>query len=191
MARGRKPKPDALKRAQGNPGKRALPELPVEAAQQPLAPPARSSAPARLSEEGRRIWDALAPELERMKFLRSSDQGAFERYCDTLASYWRVTLELREVGETYETESAHGRMLRVHPKFAVQDRLARRLDQLEDRFGLTPAARQQILQRLAAQPTHLPLQSGERPNEAGEALAPSRNKPSPIGILRGGGGALH
>src|SRR5690625_1355421 len=122
MARGRKAKPAALKRAQGNPGKRALPELPVEAEQQPLKSSANSTAPKRLSAEGRRIWDALAPELERLKFLRPSDQPAFERYCDTLASYWRVTLELRKAGETYETESAHGRMLRVHPKFMVQDR---------------------------------------------------------------------
>src|SRR5690625_1881066 len=106
MSRGRKPKLDALKRAQGNPGKRALPALPVEAEQAPLPKSKRSSAPKRLSADGRKIWDALAPELERLKFLRASDQGTFERYCDTLASYWQVTLELRDAGATYETESA-------------------------------------------------------------------------------------
>lgn len=191
MARGRKAKPAELKRAQGNPGKRALPELPVEAEQKPLAPSKRSSAPKRLTADGRKIWDALAPELKRLKFLRSSDQGAFERYCDTLASYWRVTLELRKAGETYETESAHGRMLRIHPKFMVQERLSRRLDQLEDRFGLSPAARQQIMQRLAAQPPGLPLEPGEKAGEGEEAPAPAPGKPSPIGMLRGGSGALH
>lgn len=103
------------------------------------------------------IWKQVAPELERLNLLRPSDGHAFSRYCETLVSYWEITSKLRMIGTTYETDSAHGKMRRISPEFAVQERLFNRLTAMEDRFGLNPASRQQIMLKLLGGQGHLPL----------------------------------
>lgn len=177
MARGRRPDAPALKELKGNPGKRRIVKASVAAAPGELGP-----APGTLKTAGaKRLWDEIGTELQRMNFLRASDRPAFARYCETLDRYWDVTQRMGKGGETYMTESAHGSMLRIHPLFAVQERLAKRLEGLEDRFGLNPQARQQYLLRMAqAQLPLLPLgQPGEKP--AGEAPPPDGG--SPVGLL--------
>lgn len=182
MARGRRPEPGEVKEAKGNPGRRpnatgAAVELPGLGAE----------APEQLTGEARTIWGALAPELARMKLLRATDAPVFARYCDHLARFWRVKAALDGVGEVYETDSAHGRMLRINPWFAVLDRLCKRLEALEDRIGLSPAARQQLLLRMAAVPAApLPGPLGE----AAEIRAPAAPT-TPIGVLSRGSGAVN
>jgi P27 family predicted phage terminase small subunit len=169
MMRGRRPEPAALQEAKGNPGRRK-PRAQIEVA------PADGRAPEHLSRDAKLVWAALAPELERLKFLRLTDVPAFARYCSDLAKYWEITRKLATQTETYWTESNHGRLQRVNPLFLVQDRIARRLNDIEDRFGLSPAARQRIFQQLAAATPMLPL--GD--------TAPSTQQPtaeSPIGLL--------
>lgn len=172
--RGRKPQPDELKRAKGNPGKRAL-AAPLEAS------PVTLKAPAKLSAAALAVWRETATELERMNFLRPTDRNAFARYCETVAEYWRVSTSLRRLkSNTYETDTLHGRMLRIHPDFLVQDRLFKRLTDLEDRFGLSPAARQAIMLRLAQVQPQLPF---------GATAVPETKEPDgPIGIL---GASVH
>lgn len=146
--RGRRPKPAALKEAQGNPGHRTIVDTPAPA---PTSDAARvvsgTSFPFKVSDDAQRLYDLIAPELQRLNFLRATDEPAFRRYCDTLARYWRVTEQMEQLGgETYECKTTTGEtMLRLRPQFVVQERLARRLDTLEDRFGLTPMARQQYM----------------------------------------------
>ncbi len=170
-----------LKRAKGNPGKRALP-LVADAPGGAIRPLAKLR-PAAIS-----VWHQLAPELERLNFLRATDRQAFGRYCDTLAHYWEVTTALRKAGgDTYETESLHGKMLRVHPLFLVQERLFRRLTELEDRFGLSPAARQSIMLRLAQAQPMLPFDA--KPGAPQPAASPDAQ--SPIGLLNDPQGSVH
>lgn len=181
--------PAEIAEARGNPGRRKrrtafADAVPVLAAEGPEAAP-----PPQLSEPARQVWQALAPELARLKLLRTTDGQAFARYCDTLARYWEVTRELDKLGDTYVSKSQHGTLHRLRPQFIVQDRLARRLIDLEDRFGLSPAARQRILLQLAAatvQP-NLPF-GGKQPVGAADEL-PGAEEPasqpasSPIGLL--------
>lgn len=184
--RGRKPQSDEVKRAKGNPGRRRI--APPSDAVSGLAP----AAPSDLAAAARRIWDALAPELGRLKFLRETDRGAFARYCEHLATWWRMTKDLRKEGETYLSKSEHNPegMLRVNPKFLIRERVEKRLEVLEERFGLSPASRQQILHRVALLPPMgptgelFPATSGEDPTKS-DAEAPAPAPPaSPVGILR-------
>ena len=55
MARGRRPKPTALKKLEGNPGKRPLNEL------EPVPPVASLRCPNYLLPEARKEWRRLAP----------------------------------------------------------------------------------------------------------------------------------
>lgn len=79
-----------------------------------------------------------------------SDQNALARYCEALADYVDVTRNLDAQGHVYTSKSNHGELLRISPYFMVQERIVKRLQDLEDRFGLTPASRQQIMSRMAA-----------------------------------------
>jgi P27 family predicted phage terminase small subunit len=183
--KGRKAKPAEVKAAQGNPGRRPIhhaPDLPGLSLQPPKDLPAAA----------RRIWEALAPELSRLKLLRATDLGAFARYCEHLARWAELTKALRKSGETYVTQSAHGTMRRIDPNFMVRDRIEGRLHELEDRFGLTPMARQQLLQKLAIAPLpQTPAGNdlfGTQPEgEAPDAPpAPATLPPSPVGLLNRG-----
>ncbi len=188
--RGRKPKPAELKALQGNPGKRAQPAPPAEPDPEPPAQPPEtaSTAPKHLSDAAARVWATLAPHLTRLKFLRVTDQEAFARYCEHIARYWHLTRALATTGETYETETKHGRMRRINPEFLVRDRIERQLESLEDRFGMSPRARQQILQQMAAATPALPF--GDPPGREAEH-APEPPSPSPVGVLNSGTTSVH
>jgi P27 family predicted phage terminase small subunit len=178
MARGRRPDAPAVKEAKGTKARTA----PVTDSAAVL----RSTMPRTLSAAAKKVWEVLAPELTRMKFLRETDRDAFSRYCEHAARWWKLTRELRREGDTYWTESAHGKMQRLNPKFIVRERIENRLEALEDRFGLNPAARQQILQRLSALPPPAPP-AGDmfaQPGETAENGAPPPKSGSPIGLLR-------
>lgn len=188
MARGRKPDPAAVREAKGNPGKRPVPR---EAA----APAGKLARPSWLTGRARKLWESEAPKLAAMNLLRPSDGPAFARYCKNLARWidWSIELDRDPDGAVYWTESNHGRMKRGHPHIRNLLALERALESAEDRFGMSPRARQEImLKRVAAgaQPD-LPLASGaggQKPEEAREA--PAAAKPaSPIGAL--GTGRLH
>ncbi len=169
---GPKPQPAEIKALKGNPGGRPLGRAPAELGLFSATPP-RS-----LKRKPKAVWKQLAGKLAGLKFIKVSDEPALERYCVDLAAWRDVTAKLEETGQVYETSSTHGTMLRVHPLFLVQDRLAKRLESFEDRFGLNPASRQRILQGLAAQ-----VGGGDLPLPARRDEQPAAPAASPIGML--------
>ena len=201
--RGRKGQPARVREAKGNPGKRAArPAKSTAAAARPakgqdVAMSAKDQGdattavaiskfsggvPRELTKRAKAVWNTLAPQLVHANVVRQTDRGALARYCDTVAEYWAVTQTLRRKKYTYLLKTIAGdKMPRLNPLFMVQDRLAKRLDALEDRFGLTPRSRQEILYRLAqAQAPQLPLD-----NPATGEPAPEPD--SPVGFLNAGG----
>jgi len=152
--KGRPAKPQAMKDAQGNPGKRKRVDVPAVAS--PLDAKGLR-APSQLRPAAQAIWRQIAPELEGMRFLRPTDRHAFARYCETLVRWWDISKKLRVEGETYTSTSAHGELKRINPLVLVELRLSQALSSMEDRFGLNPSARQQILARLSAQQQALPF----------------------------------
>lgn len=182
MARGPKPEPAEVKRAKGNPGRRRLPDATADA----TADLVSTAAPSELAKDAQAIWSRIAPELARLRFLRETDRGAFSRYCEHLAKWWELTKALRKEGETYLSTSDHNPdgLMRVNPKFLIRERIEKRLEVLEDRFGLSPAARQQILQRFAA--GYAPPPPGgmfDQPPAVATPEAPPRPAASPVGLL--------
>jgi P27 family predicted phage terminase small subunit len=171
MARGRIPNSPELNEARGNPGKRAK-KLRVA----DIAPIAGIEAPKHMGAKGRKFWADVAAYITDSRIVRVSDRNILARYCETLADYVKATRELDKQGHVYWTESAHGKMQRISPHFLVQERLVKRLQDMEDRLGLTPASRQQILMRMAANTqTALPLdapRTDASPSEDGVAGVP-------------------
>jgi P27 family predicted phage terminase small subunit len=158
-------------------------------AQQAEAAPAVATveAPAWLRKEGLKIWERLAPRLVSMKLLSPIDAEAFGRYCRNFARWSKMQTVLDDEGETYESESAHGKLKRAHPAFLIADRLEKSLLAAEDRFGLNPAERQRLYAARAAQPAfpgELPFGLPPVPT-APKAGKPKGQPPAPPAV-RGG-----
>lgn len=201
MTRGRRPEPEAVQEAKGNPGRRkrasAKPTnnpddpVPVE-----LGLALKDGVPDILSEEGAAMWRKLAPDLIRMNFVRETDYPAFARYCEYSVLWWDLTRRLNSpvkkrgsnaegLGVVYETTSNHGKMLRVNPLFLVRERVDNRLIAFEDRFGLSPAARMQMVQRMAgtAPPGDLFKSTSGDAQDDSPTPAAGKAEASPIGFL--------
>jgi P27 family predicted phage terminase small subunit len=146
MARGPKPEPASVKLAKGNSSRR-----PIGVDPEPQDDMSHAiAAPAWLKGPGLETWDRLAPRLVSLKLLGPADVETFARYCRNFARWLKMQKVLDEEGETYESESAHGKLKRAHPAFLISDRLDRKLESVEDRFGLNPAERQRIFAARAA-----------------------------------------
>ena len=73
--RGRKPKPTALKIAEGNPGKRAINGY------EPKPPSSLPDCPPHLSEVARDEWQRIAGSLNKIGLLTQVDRTTMAAYC--------------------------------------------------------------------------------------------------------------
>lgn len=186
--RGPKPEPASVKLAKGNTGRRPIvDDGSIVDGDAPAAPAIRP--PSWLKKEGLKVWERLAPRLIALRLLGPADVETFGRYCRNFARWLKMQDTLDKEGETYESESAHGKLKRAHPAFLISDRLDRKLESVEDRFGLNPAERQRIMVSRAAAGAQgeMPLSGGRNPT-AKPAAKPAASTPapakSPIGLLQ-------
>lgn len=138
--RGRIPKPTAVKRLAGNPGKRALNELepkPVKAA------PERADI---LGPVGRRIFEATIRELEAMGTLARCDGESIAVYCRLYERWLECEKWISEKGSTFPVRNADGNVKGVvaWPQVADARGLAQIVLSYQREFGLTPSARSRV-----------------------------------------------
>lgn len=184
MKRGPKPAPAVVKEAKGNPGRRRIGADPVIAA----ASAGGVSPPMWLKGDGLKVWNRLAPNVARLKLLTPVDAESFARYCRNLSRWLKMQDVLDKEGETYESESAHGKLKRAHPAFLIGDRLARLLETQEAVFGLNPAERQRIFAARSMTPDPAGDLFGPRRDDAPPAPGPvgaeaAAPKAGPVGLL--------
>jgi len=144
--RGPKPEPAAIKVKKGSSRRPVGSDPAPEAA----ASPSRVEAPSWLKGDGLDVWKRLAPRLIGMNLLSGTDAETFARYCKNFARWFKMQRVLDAEGETYESESPHGKYKRAHPAYLIADRLERQLTTAEANFGLNPAERQRIFAARAA-----------------------------------------
>ncbi len=177
---GPKPKPAELAELQGNPGHRPIVKTPDTApVVDPSAPDWIASNPDALA-----IWQAYKPHLRVMGYVRNTDRLALARLCDHTARWLKLRKKVDARGESYTTESRHGTMERINPDFNVMMRLEDKMLTLEDRFGLSPATRQQVLRAMRegdGSATAAPELFTSQP-EASQPRAPEAPS-SPIGMM--------
>jgi P27 family predicted phage terminase small subunit len=153
---GRRPKPTAIKKLQGNPGKRPL------NASEPKPPPALGAVPRRrLPPEGKRLWKSLAPMLARLNVLTEADLPALEMTCLHYAVARAALDEMLADGEdgkmAVSTESVTG--IKKHPAASVFRENSTAFRMYLTEFGLTPASR-----------VRLKMDSGEEEKSLAEML---------------------
>ena len=134
--RGPKPKPTALKKLLGNPGKRPLPE------REPQPDPTMPHPPAHLDELACAEWARMAPELNRMRLLTQVDRAAFAGYC---VAYSRWVQACRALGSAanYTHVTAKGNVIQ-HPLVGIANKAQELMLRFLTEFGLTPSSRSRV-----------------------------------------------
>jgi phage terminase small subunit len=176
MARGRKPLSDAIKALKGNPGKRKLLLDGKEQAPDKIVKPDFVS-----GAQEKRMFEAVVKLASR--FIRNSDSFALGRYAYYLSRWAENKKRLKNEDDFYETSTKHGDMLRKHPGSELMLKYEIALLRLEDRLGLSPAARMTIAKGMLLGQSQLPLPlDGEQPQQPDQMPSPSAAI-APIGFL--------
>lgn len=141
MARGRKPIPTNIKLLNGNPGKRPMP------ANEPKPAPVIKipDCPEWVNDEGRKIWDELAPRLERIGLLTEVDLYTFAFGCNAGGKHIQMEKEIKEYGVSCIHTNKGGNDNEVkRPQVAVSDKSFEQFFKMVVEFGLSPSARNKI-----------------------------------------------
>ena len=98
---GRKPKPTAIKKLEGNPGKRQLNEYEPKPMQK--AP----KCPMWLETEAKKEWRRTARQLEDLGILTEVDMAAFAGYCQAYARWKEAEEFISRHGTIVKTPSGY------------------------------------------------------------------------------------
>ena len=133
--RGRKPKPTALKIAQGNPGKRPL------NVHEPRPTKGMPSCPAWLDAEAKAEWKRVAPDLHRMGMLTKIYRAELASFCVAWSMLVTATKHVKDNGITIIT--AKGFVV-PNPALQVVSKSMNDIRSFGSNFGLDPAARTRL-----------------------------------------------
>ena len=98
---GRKPKPTAVKKLEGNPGKRKL------NTKEPIPAKGMPTCPDWLMPEAKEEWERLAELMNQMGVLTEVDMVAFAAYCQSYARWKEAQEHITSGGSTYETDKGY------------------------------------------------------------------------------------
>jgi P27 family predicted phage terminase small subunit len=135
MPPGPPPKPTALKRLAGNPGKRKLD------ANEPQPERVIPAMPRGLPKRAQRFWKDYADKLDRLGLLTEVDGPAFMMMAIHYDVAWEAMQVLKEDGLV--TMDTNG-MARKHPMLQVLRQHSALFLRFAVQFGLTPSARSRL-----------------------------------------------
>ncbi len=129
---GRPPKPTAIKRLTGNPGKRALNK------NEPQPERVIPAMPRGLPKRAKQFWKAHADKLDRLGILTEVDGAAFTVMSIHYAVAWSAMERVFAEGMTRVDENGAERK---HPLLQVWRENSAAYLRYAQQFGLTPSAR--------------------------------------------------
>lgn len=131
---GRKPKPAAIKRIEGNPGKREIKEGYAGTGCMPECPD-------WLNDDAKAEWERLACIFIGKGIIDELDMAAFAGYCQSYSEFKINSEYIKKYGATVETPSGYIQQL---PQVSIARQ--NKLDMLKfaAELGLTPSARTRI-----------------------------------------------
>ena len=133
--RGPPKTPTAIRRARGT--------LRVHRDDEPQPPAGGVHMPPHLGEVAAARWHELLPMLQAIRVMTQADIEALARYCDTYEWWLATRAKLKADGDTYPILNDGGEVKYIaqRPEVSIAHKLAQQLRQLEQDFGLNPAAR--------------------------------------------------
>jgi len=133
--RGRKPQASALRRAAGNPGKRALNH------DEPVPPEGCPDCPEHLSEAARAEWNRLAATLHEMGVVTLADRAALAAYCQAWGRWVEAEEKLKTTPTMLKTPSGY---VQQSPWLSVANKQLELMGRYMAELGLTPSARSRV-----------------------------------------------
>ena len=101
--------------------------------------------PPTLDMVGTNCWLRMTTELAALNLLATTDFLALERYCMLYSKMRIADLALLEHGLTYETvDQLDNTLVKKRPEADLVAKYAAELRQMENTFGLNPAARERV-----------------------------------------------
>ena len=134
--RGRRPKPTALKRATGNPGKRKLNE------HEPKPDAAVPEFPPHLDAEAQEEWARVTPQLMRLRVLTRLDRAALAVYCQAWSRWVDAETKLRQFGAVIKTPRGYPVQ---NPYLGIANTAMATMLRYLGEFGMTPSSRSRIM----------------------------------------------
>ena len=133
---GRKPKPTAIKRLEGNPGKRSLNE------REPVPQKKAPKCPLWLEVEAKKEWRRTARQLEELGILTEVDMAAFAGYCQAYARWKEAEEFISRHGTIVKTPSGYWQQV---PQVSIAQTYLKIMNKFAEQFGLTPSSRSRII----------------------------------------------
>lgn len=133
---GRKPKPTAIKKLEGNPGKRKLNR------KEPVPAKGMPECPDWLLPETKAEWERLCEKLSDMGVLTEIDMAAFAAYCQSFARWKEAQEHIDAEGSTFVTDKGYQQQT---PWVGIANTNQKLMLQAAAEFGLTPSARSRIM----------------------------------------------
>ena len=134
MPKGQKPKPSAIKIAEGNRHQHARDKIKID----PVAK-GRPRMPARLNPMARRIWADVEASLPDGVLTRA-DEGVLERYCVAYARFIDANTKVEATSMLIQTENGPAR----NPLLVVINNERREMNTAGSELGLSPASRARL-----------------------------------------------
>lgn len=135
MARGRPPKPTALKQLAGNPGKRALNGA------EPKPQAKRPPCPKSLQGEARKEWNRMSKQLFELGLLTQVDRAALAAYCQAWAHWVEANEQVEKLGMIVKTENGYPQL---SPYWTIAQQAAKLMKSYLTEFGMTPGSRSRL-----------------------------------------------
>lgn len=135
--RGRKPKPVAIKKLEGNRSKEKLPEEVVIGGRpnEPMEPPES------LDDDAKEFWAEAVPILHKVGLLDTVDRAALEM---TATAYARVLQARRVIAEEGMMSVGHRGQPREHPMLSTERAAMQTFLRFAEQYALTPVARTRL-----------------------------------------------
>lgn len=132
---GRPPKPTALKKLQGNPGKRKSNNS------EPMPDATMPDCPVWLNVEAKIEWVRCVKVLHACGLLTSIDRAVLAAYCQAWAKWREAELAVEEEGQVL-TSLTGGKYL--NPNLVASSMASKEMAALAVQLGMTPSARTRI-----------------------------------------------
>ena len=133
---GRKPKPTAVKKLEGNPGKRKL------NTKEPNPGKGMPDCPAWLLPEAKTEWIRLSEKLNQMGVLTEIDRSAFAAYCQSYARWKEAEEFIEQHGTIVKTPSGYWQQV---PQVSIAQTNLKVMLKFCSEFGLTPSSRSRMI----------------------------------------------
>ena len=134
---GPKPKPTAIKKLRGNPGKRKLPDNEPQPDQTNKPPPV----PRHLCKVGKKKWRQLSKELHAAGLLTKIDQDQLAVYCVEYATFIEAEANIQEHGKLIKAQSGFPMQ---SPWLAIRNKASDKMKKIAVEFGMTPSSRSRV-----------------------------------------------